>query len=907
MPHKSKDKDDSKKITFDNVLIFILLTFIAIAAVLLLVIIYFTFAGITFLTLYLLLYEWISLFTKEPLHMVLSIFVNFSDFGLFFILALICVYIIKDYFTIVKIVFKLYLGLVKSFLEPEESGNSSCCSNFTSFLIFLLLFIPTCGIIALLIFIIMKWLFYVSAAFEALILLAIIIGTLIFKIKNRKQSIENSHHSTDDSSLSLESDIGNNNEDEDNEKSQSKISTKSDRKSAKSNESSEKQFVISEKDDEYEYDQDDEGDNNDDQENIVNINDQSIVNNKENDDVDVDDVDVENCVKNDKDVDEKSESDVYSYSNESDESSSSSLIDKIEYLNDSIFTIATLDGMFCNSRATKCCRHHQTIYRIIISMIIFSLQLYSILIPFLKGSINYIEFIIYLIVKLLFGEKILAFNLFDLVFNKKRVMRSLKKKKAKIVFWLIFIMYIIVVIAFFVLFTISKLAVFPTVERSTYFEDNQKWYKKSANVSMIPEGFCNVRAQNDGSLKTEDFAMLATLPRLYDVTKSGRCYIKPSKRGLFNTTMKYIFGKDYEKDNIRIFCKKLTHNPILIISSDKILNNTLSYFSREKVTLLPSQFDIVNTDYFDGVSLSNLNNNEGEKLLNDYRNCIKLHKKNEKCETEWDKFTQFYWPSTFSDDFVDIPGFERYQINFDSDLIFQPSFVSIENGKLWSGTHYIVGGSYEDSWGVGFFIETVGRKYIPQILENFLPLYKFIRNIAKSVFLRIEWFNKHIFYFDVSSSLEMKSLEKLCAQFNFTHESLYLIGHSITGTAFKGISLLTDIQGITFEASDGENNLNFYDGKKLNKNGQSNSQITNIFSDGTVFTGNDDNCDVNGVLPKRYIFPSVYDTACLTAITCSDTMKYVPLCMQVLTQNKKDPVSEFNISFNSYLRHYGYN
>lgn len=226
---------------------------------------------------------------------------------------------------------------------------------------------------------------------------------------------------------------------------------------------------------------------------------------------------------------------------------------------------------------------------------------------------------------------------------------------------------------------------------------------------------------------------------------------------------------------------------------------------------------------------------------------------------------------------------------------------------MYAGTHYIIGGSYEDSWGVGFFIETIGRKYfLPSILENFLPLYKFIRSIAKKVFLQIEVFNKHIFYFDASSTWELKSIEELYYLFNFTQESLYLIGHSITGTAFKGISFFTDIQCITFEDSDGRNNLNFLDKAKFQKNSESESQISNIYSDGTIFTGIDKYCDVNGILPKRYILPSVYDTACLTAITCSDTMKYVPLCKQVLTQNKKDSIEEFNISFNSYLKYYGY-
>ena len=58
--------------------------------------------------------------------------------------------------------------------------------------------------------------------------------------------------------------------------------------------------------------------------------------------------------------------------------------------------------------------------------------------------------------------------------------------------------------------------------------------------------------------------------------------------------------------------------------------------------------------------------------------------------------------------------------------------------------HYVVGGSYEDRWSVGFFIETIGRTYVPGILDNFLPVYSLIRSISEDLFLRIEWYNRHL-------------------------------------------------------------------------------------------------------------------------------------------------------------------
>ena len=57
-------------------------------------------------------------------------------------------------------------------------------------------------------------------------------------------------------------------------------------------------------------------------------------------------------------------------------------------------------------------------------------------------------------------------------------------------------------------------------------------------------------------------------------------------------------------------------------------------------------------------------------------------------------------------------------------MIIEPSFIT-EEGEFWSGTNYIVGGSYEDKWGFGLYIQTICQKFAPSILENFLPLYSF--------------------------------------------------------------------------------------------------------------------------------------------------------------------------------------
>ena len=135
--------------------------------------------------------------------------------------------------------------------------------------------------------------------------------------------------------------------------------------------------------------------------------------------------------------------------------------------------------------------------------------------------------------------------------------------------------------------------------------------------------------------------MMTTLPRLYSVTKSGKCYIKPSMRGLFNTTMKYIFGKDFEDQGIEIFCTKLSHDVTLVIRSEKNLNKIIKSYSDidNNITILQKQFNIINKDYFKEHPIGKLNE-EGQNLYEKYNECISKNMSD--CENEWDVFTQFY-------------------------------------------------------------------------------------------------------------------------------------------------------------------------------------------------------------------------------------------------------------------------
>ncbi|KAK8835781.1 hypothetical protein M9Y10_040603 [Tritrichomonas musculus] len=735
------------------------------------------------------LYQWIPLFTKSTLHVIITIFANFSDIGIIFVLILLFYYCISDYISLIKKTFismkDQMIIMIEEIIKFKTTRRGPFLLTIGAMLGIITSAIAISMIIILLTFVVLKWPFYVTAIYEFYLLLTISAKTKneIFKYQDRSE---------------LDS------------------------------------LIIG-------------------------------IRKKH-----------EDC----------------------------QIIQRNDYLKKENLKFSSLREMLFLSRKTKIFGRNIYTNRIIITLIIFALQLYTILYPLSQGSISIFEFFIYLTVKMIFSEKILAFNMIDIVLNRRRVMRLLKKRILRIFFWVTITLYVVFVILFFIVYFISMQTVFPGVDKAKYHENNEKWFKLNENKTIYPVPFCFTQSRSDGTLQTEDFAMLTTLPRLYGINENGDCYIKPSKRGLFNSTMKYIFGREYEKDNIRIFCKKITHNPVLVITSDKILNETLKHYHDTKKTLLKSQFDISNRNYFDHFQYREKMNENESLLLKEYEECVSSLGR-EKCEEKWDDFTQSYWPNEYSDRYEKIPGFERYQIPLKEEMMIQPSFIT-DKGKYLAGTHYIVGGSYEDSWGIGFFIETICRKYIPLILDKILPFYSFVRHRNNDLFLRIEWLNRHIFYFDVSSIHVMKSLDHLLNQFNFSHESLFFVGHSISGTAFKGLSYLTDIRGITFEASDGDSNQNLLDKTILKKKGISESQMTNIYSDGTIMSGNDEKSNINRILPKRYIFPDVYDTACMTAIVCSETKKYLSFCKQILMKHNKDPDKEFNTSYESYLKFYGF-
>lgn len=93
---------------------------------------YISFAALVMLTFYLFVHDWLSLFSKNTVNMVISVFYNFSNFGLIFNLSLFCYFIILNYFSIINSIIKRI-----SLLSPNKLKNDSDRNKFT-FLFFML-------------------------------------------------------------------------------------------------------------------------------------------------------------------------------------------------------------------------------------------------------------------------------------------------------------------------------------------------------------------------------------------------------------------------------------------------------------------------------------------------------------------------------------------------------------------------------------------------------------------------------------------------------------------------------------------------------------------------------------------------------------------------------------------------
>ena len=83
---------------------------------------YFSFSSIAQLTIYSFFYEWISLFSKPTIHLVFSILANLSDFGFVLVLVLLCIYVIKDFFSLISHFFSFFYMIASG--KEEEYNNT---------------------------------------------------------------------------------------------------------------------------------------------------------------------------------------------------------------------------------------------------------------------------------------------------------------------------------------------------------------------------------------------------------------------------------------------------------------------------------------------------------------------------------------------------------------------------------------------------------------------------------------------------------------------------------------------------------------------------------------------------------------------------------------------------------------
>ena len=494
----------------------------------------------------------------------------------------------------------------------------------------------------------------------------------------------------------------------------------------------------------------------------------------------------------------------------------------------------------------------------------------------------------------LYIPKSIDFNLIDSIINIKKTFQLVNDK---IVYVISIILYFIAIIVLIVIGLISVFYDYSYIDNLYYEDRTNVPFIKSINqtTSDIPQSFCY--SHSNDNFYTDDFAIMTTLPRLYGLSEEGQCFIKPKFRGVFNTTMKYIFGPDYNEQGIRIYCWPKTHDPYLVITTEDSFKNQLNRYPEENISVLPDDNIIKETQ-------SSEHFNDTLHLCDSgmaYSQCISLqtclNSSESDCDIEWSEFTNAYWKEQTEDYVPNMKGLEQYQITITEDNFIQPRFIYL-NYTLLSGIHYIVGGGFENIWGYGSLLENFVRVIIPNFFGEFLPLYDFIHDYFNDMFNMFSEFALTFIYVKSLSTNEIREVGNLIQRFNFSRSNLFLVGHSISGTTIKEMSYISSISGIVFESTKGLNHAKYRVSSDFAIENNNNNKISNIYS--SFLSGEDNDFLVNGMLPKYFSNPNVYDTACLTSVTCSTTEKYVPFCQQVLNQHNEDPISNFNDLIQAY-------
>jgi hypothetical protein len=533
-------------------------------------------------------------------------------------------------------------------------------------------------------------------------------------------------------------------------------------------------------------------------------------------------------------------------------------------------------------------------YKILISVLILVGQIIGIVNVCKSETANVF---LYIFCRLIIIKSALDYNIFDSIINFDRTKRVIGGQKT-IPLYIMFIFYFVGFILSIAIIIFTHTYDMPNVTNIVFEENNEKWIRDNRTQYNIPT-FCSSTGMIDKMYDTADFAFMTTLPRLYEY-KNNTCTVKPKLRGVFNNTMKYIFGKDYIEQGIKIYCYPYTHNPYLVITSDamfKEVNATISNYSEYKYVY--EEMNDTSKQYFDIGKLCE--DKIAEPECNLLKTCISNDDPSKrKCEKEWDTYTNKYWEEYSSED-QGFDEFNNYEITIPSEadeeglnetekFAFRPRLVHIDNNETnITGQHFVVGGGFEDTWGYSYEAEIAARVYFPSLFGAIIPFYSIFETILPEFFRGNDRYNGEIFGITRKQELEYQNLLNLLLKFKLNFTDVYAIGHSVSAATMKSIAGTGSLPGIAFETKD-TNTLALVEEKIIDTVG---ANRVNVYSDGMMFASYDDSYDVNGLLPEKFFNPNVYDTACLTTVVCSKTMKYVPLCNQVLTQHGEDSKENF--------------
>ena len=508
----------------------------------------------------------------------------------------------------------------------------------------------------------------------------------------------------------------------------------------------------------------------------------------------------------------------------------------------------------------------------------------------------------YILLRFCLLKSAMDYNIFDVIINCKRTKKVIGSRNHLACYGMLGF-YLVGVILSICILVFTHVYDMPNIEYVNFIKDDNVWERNNNTKNDVP-GFCSTSGLQDSYYKVDDFAFMTTLPRLYTFNNNS-CFIKPKLRGVFNSTMKYIFGGDYTQQGIKIYCYPYSHDPYLVITSEKMfeeVNETITnhsdyeIFHEEKVIDTKPYFD-VNTLCDDGIAI---------KECNILKTCINDNPGTQ-CEYEWSNYTNAYWNQYPSDD-KRLSEYENYEItiptteseaglNESEKFGFYPRLKSISNNETTvTAQHFIVGGCFEDIWGYSYQAEIVSRTYFPMLFSAIIPFFSIFQTILPIIFSTNELFNGIIMGTIRKQDNENKTLINLIDRFKFNMTNAYTIGHSISAATMKGVAATVSIPGVAFETkSTNVLSIGFED---IIDNVGTNR--LNVYSKGNYVSSEDDKYDANGVLPELFFNPNVYDTACLTTVVCSRTKKYVPLCKQVLTQHGEDPEKKFQDIIDAY-------